>query len=503
MTSVSSNKRIAKNTAYLYIRMLVSLFVGLYTSRIVLKELGIVDYGLNNVVGSLLSLFTFIQGSLSTSASRFLAFEIGKKEKGDLNKVFCMTQNIHFIFAVIVLILAETIGLWYFYNKMVIPTDRFNACLVVYHLSILSAVFSILVVPYNAMIIAQEKMKAFAYLSIVNITSKLLIALSLGFTPADKLIAVLGFILSFIIRILYLNYCSRYFEESKYRFIWDKSIIKEMLIFSGWSMCSYTRIAIDQASNLMLNLFFGPVVNAARAVANTVQQNIYAFVLNFQVSLNPQIIKSYAIKDNNRIDELVNLSQKISFSLLFILMFPILVNLRFILNVWLVEVPEYTEPMLLLICITSIFSALSNPFGVIAEASNKLKKWNLILMPYYILSAIGAYIMIKLGASVIMMFGLFLVFEFAAFFIKLKLAGGMAKLQHNTVLRLYAKMTFTVTLALIGGYYIYINFDNNIIGLFQKSLIVSIFSIIWIPLFILDSEERSKIQLMIISRIRR
>lgn len=499
-----SNKRIVINTIMLYVRMFVTMIVGLYTSRIVLRELGVEDYGLNNVVGSLLSLFTFIQGSLSSSASRFLSFELGKGSKGNLNKVFCMTQNIHFIFALIVLIVAETVGLWYMYNKMVIPPGRFHAAMVVYQLSTLSAIFSIFVVPYNAMIIAQERMKAFAYLSIVNVFAQLFNAFMLCITPFDKLItmAVLTFILAFITRSLYVSYCNKYFPEVRFRRVWDKAIFREMFVFSAWSVCSYSRIIIDQASNVMVNAFFGPVVNAARAVANSVQKATYTFAINFQFALNPQIVKGYAAEDKKRVIELVDMSQKVSFSLLYVVMFPLLVNLHFVLNLWLVEVPEYSEQLVVIICLSYLFVAISNSLDVVAEAANRLKRLNAFNVPYYALSLLVAYLVLRMGGSVVAFYATFALFEAGAYLVKLYAVNGICRLPIAHELWLFARVMFTIVASFGMAYLLMQYFPEGVGGFFLKAFVALCFAIAWIAIVILGQRERQMAITLILKKLK-
>lgn len=494
-----SNKRILVNTVMLYVRMFVTMLMGLYTSRIVLRELGVEDYGLNNVVGSLLSLFTFIQGSLSSSASRFLSFEIGKGKHGQLQKVFCMTQNIHFIFAFIVLLVAETIGLWYMYNKMVIPSGRFHAAMVVYQLSTLSAIFSIFVVPYNAMIIAQERMKAFAYLSIVNVFAQLFNAYMLCITPFDKLItmSVLTFVLAFVTRSLYVRYCQKNFPEVRFQRVWDKVVFREMFVFSAWSVCSYSRIIIDQASNVMVNAFFGPVVNAARAVANSVQRATYTFALNFQFALNPQIVKGYAASDHNRVVQLVDMSQKVSFSLLFVVMFPLLVNLDFVLRVWLVEVPQYSEQLVVMICLSYLFVAISNSLDVVAEAANRLKRLNTFNVPYYALSLLVAYLVLRWGGSVVAFYATFTLFEAGAYMVKLYAVNGIFRLPIMHELWLFFKVMATIVVSFAVAYVLMQYLPDGVGGFFLKAIVALAYAIAWLALVILGKHERQMVITMI------
>lgn len=489
----TNNKTIAKNTMFLYLRMLVMMFISLFTSRIVLDKLGVVDFGIYNVVSSLVMLFTFIQGSLASSASRFLSYEIGIGTKKTLNNIFCMTMNIHILFAVLILIFSETIGLWYFFHEMVIPEDRRIASFIVYQLSNLSAIFAILVVPYRSMIIAKEHMKAFAYISIVEAFAKMFIAFCLTVVEFDRLI-LYGFLL-FVVQVsimyLYYRYCKKHFEESHFSRYWDKNVFKEMFVFSGWSVCSYVSTGVvSQIYNLMLNLFFGPVVNAARAIAYQVQTTVYNFVINFQVALNPQIIKNHASGNEERVYELVLLSSRVSFSLLYILLFPLLVNIDYLLSLWLVKVPENANLFIILICLSSTFGTFGNPLSVVAEAANRLKYYNQVTIPLYLIPVLFSYLLLKVGSPAATVFLMTIFVEFIAFFLKLKIAHKLINIPIKQDLFLYLKCTFSVFVAIILGYIIRQYLDNTLLTTLIALICCGLFSLIWIVCFILSKQER-------------
>lgn len=489
----TNNKTIAKNTVFLYLRMLVMMFVSLFTSRIVLDKLGVVDFGIYNVVGSLVLLFTFIQGSLASSASRFLSYEIGIGTKKTLNQVFCMTMNIHILFALLILVFSETIGLWYFFHKMIIPENRRIAAFIVYQLSNLSAIFAILVVPYRSMIISKERMKAFAYISIIEAFAKMFIAYCLSVTGFDRLIlyGALLFIMQVSIMYLYYIYCKKNFVESHFSRYWNKKIFKEMFAFSGWSTCSYISTGVvSQVYNLMLNLFFGPIVNAARAVSYQVQTTVYNFIINFQVALNPQIIKNHASGDNKRVYDLVLLSSRVSFSLLYILLFPLLVNIDYILSLWLVKVPENTNLFIILICLSSTFGTFGNPLSVVAEAANKLKYYNLMTMPLYLTPVLFSYLLLKAGSPAATVFFMTIFVEFVAFFLKLKIAHELIDMPIKQDLLLYLKCTFSVIVAIVIGYAIRQYLDNTLFTTIVSVIVCEIFSLIWIGIVILTKQER-------------
>lgn len=503
--SVAANKTIAKNTIYLYIRLFATLIIGLYTSRIVLRELGVSDYGINNVVSSLLSLFTFIQGSLSSASSRFFAFSIGKGDVKYLNKVFCITVNIHIFFSILVFFVGESIGLWYIYNVLVVPPDRFFAACVVYQMSIIGSILSILVVPYNAMIIAQEHMNAFAYLGIVNILFKLLVAFILCITPIDKLItlSILGVCFSSLINILYVFYCKSRFRECNYSMMWDKLLVRDMMVYSGWSIVSYAPIVVAQLSNLMVNSFFGPVVNAARAVSLTVQQNVVAFVTNFQVALNPQIIKNFAANNMERVFELVNISQKISFSLMFMLFLPILTNVDYILSLWLVEVPIYTNSLVIIVAISSIFMSIVNPLGVIGEAANRLKLFNSISLPYYVISVMIVYIALYWGCDVILMFSIFTLFDVLYFLVAIRIVRFVCDLPYWNQLIFYLRTILVMIIGSLGSFYINKLLLEPFCGLVIKSILSLFLAILLVEFLVLSSKERSIMHNFIASKLKK
>lgn len=343
--TVQNNKRIAKNTLLLYIRMLFMMAISLYTSRIILNTLGVEDYGIYNVVGGVVAMFGFINSSMSSATQRYITFALGKGNFTNLQKVFSTTLQIHVLIAVIILILGETIGLWFMNEKMQIPTNRMDAAFWVLQCSILSTIVMIISVPYNADIIAHEKMSAFAYISILEAVLKLAIVYILLIGSFDKLIlyAFLLLAVQILIRFCYSLYCNKHFKETKYKHVWDKTLFKEMTEFAGWSIFgNLSGVLFGQGLNMLLNVFFGPVVNAARAIALQVQCAIQQFVNSFQMALNPQITKTYARGELEEMHKLMFRSARFSFYLLFFLSLPVLFETNFILTIWLKTVPENT-----------------------------------------------------------------------------------------------------------------------------------------------------------------
>lgn len=403
MTEFSANnKRIAKNTLLLYFRMLFMMIISLYTSRVVLNTLGVEDYGIYNVVGGVVTMFGFISGAMASSTQRFLTYELGQGNFKQLSKVFSISLMIHVLISILIIILSETVGLWFLYYKMAIPENRLDAAFWVYQFSIVSTIIMIISVPYNASIIAHERMSAFAYISILEAILKLLVVylLLVGDFDKLKLYAFLICAVQLNIRLIYGWYCKCHFKETIFRKVWDKNLFREMLSFSGWSLwgnCAV--IAFTQGLNILLNMFFGPTVNAARGIAVQVQGAINQFSTNFQTALNPQIIKSYASNDLIYMHSLIYRSSKFTFFLLLLLSLPIILETDTVLRIWLHAVPEHTVCFLRLILCISIVDAMANPFVTSVSATGNIRLYQGIIggMLFCILPI--SYIVLKLGGN--------------------------------------------------------------------------------------------------------
>lgn len=380
MTIQSDNKVIARNTIFMYLRMGVTMIVGLYTSRVVLQQLGVEDYGLYNVIGSIVAMFSFINASMVNATSRFITFYLAKSDLKMLNTIFSMSFIIHLIIGLIIILLGETIGLWYLNNKLVIPDGRIFAAQWIYQLSIVSSFIGILYVPYNATIVAHEKMKAFAYISILDTLLKLIIVLLISISPIDKLI-VYGTLLTCVSILdisIYYFYCKRNFIETKLKYYWNKSIFKDMMGFAGWTLTgSFSYLFYSQGINLMLNAFCGPTVNAARGIAVQVESVVKQFASNVQVAINPQIIKSFATNELDRMYSLIFTSSRFCFYLLYFISLPILIETDFILHLWLGQVPAHTVNFIRIILCISLLDAFINPMFTANLATGKLKLYNL------------------------------------------------------------------------------------------------------------------------------
>ena len=379
-TTSENNKRIAKNTLFLYFRMLLTMAVTLYTSRVILQTLGVEDYGIYNVVGGVIAMLSFLNSSLSGASSRFITYELGKGNSGKMKEMFSTILCIHFILAILILILGESVGLWFVYNKLVIPAERMTAALWVYHCSILTAIVSIISVPYNSLIIAHEKMNAFAYISIVEVTLKLVIVWMLALFPFDKLIiyAILFLCTQIVIRMIYNHYCTKNFKESRTMPIYHPKQMKEIFVYASWTMNGYLAIVgYTQGINILLNLFFGPIINAARGIAVQVESATLTFVQNFQMAIRPQIIKSYASNNFEYMHTLIIASSKYGFYLMLLISFPILLCVDAILTLWLGTVPEYTANFVRIMLLTGLLSPLKTALLNAIHATGDIRKFQI------------------------------------------------------------------------------------------------------------------------------
>lgn len=377
---ISSNKRIAKNTIALYIRMMFQMLIGLYTSRVILNALGVNDFGIYNVVGSMTAMLSFINGSMSNATMRFITFEEGRGNIEKLNKVFCTSMNIHICIAILTSVFLESVGLWFLYNKMVISPERLNAAFWVLQFSIVTCIVDIISVPYNACIIAHEKMGAFAFISMFQQVITLALALFLPLYSGDRLIlyAIILMFVQVLLRIIYGQYCKYHFSETKYCRMWDKKLTKEMAKFAGWTMNgNIAWLGYTQGLNILINLFSGTAVNAARGIAFTVQSKIMGFCDNFQVAVKPQITKTYSVGEYQKMHQLIISSSKFSFYLMLFLSLPIFIEIEDILRLWLKIVPEHTVNFVRIILLCSVIDIFRNPMNTAIHATGKIKKYQL------------------------------------------------------------------------------------------------------------------------------
>ena len=431
-TESSNNKRIAKNTLLLYFRMLFMMAVSLFTSRVVLNTLGVEDYGINNVVGGVVAMFSVLSGSMSSSISRFITFELGKGDKKRLKTVFSTGINIQLGMSLIILLVAEAAGVWFLNYKMNIPEERMYAANWVFQCSILTFILGLLSVPYNAAIIAHEKMSAFAYISIIEVTLKLIIVYLLTISPYDRLItySILFMLVGLFIRLIYGYYCKRHFEECTYHFVYDKAILKSMTSFAGWNFLGNGAYMLNtQGVNILMNMYFGVAVNAARGVATQVDAALKQFVNNFTTAVNPQITKSYAQGDLSNMHKLVCRSAKFSAFLMMFFAVPIILETDTILSLWLKNPPAYASVFLKWIIISSFMdTVLANSLVTSMFATGDIKKYQIIVTTVGCLVFPLSWLAFQLGFEPQVGYILYFIIYSILLFVRLYLLRDMVKL---------------------------------------------------------------------------
>lgn len=403
-SQISSNKRIAKNTIFLYFRMLITMVVGLYTSRVILNTLGVEDYGINNVVGGVVSMFSLISASISASIGRFITFELGVGNIVKLKRVFSTSVTIQIILAIVIIVVAEIVGIWFLNNKLEIAPDRMVAANWVFHCSLITFAIGLISLPYNACIVAHEHMNAFAYVSILEVVLKLVIVYMLLISPFDKLetYAVLGVIVAIIIRLIYGWYCKRKFVECSYRPILDKSLFKQMFGFAGWELVgSSAAILRGQGSDILINIFTKTtVVNAAAGIAATLTGIISGFVGNFTMAFTPQITKLYAAQKFDELVKLIYMGCKFAPYLMLIIALPVFFNARFILELWLGVVPEHTVNFVLITILFMFNELMARPLITAKLANGNIRNYQIIVGGVLLLTLPIAYSALYFGAPV-------------------------------------------------------------------------------------------------------
>lgn len=402
MSNYEDNKRLAVNTAILYIRTLVVLLVQLYLARVLLEVLGVIDYGIYNVVASVVVLFAFINAAMTQSSQRFITYELGKNDNGMLMKIFNVSMTLQFSTMILFVVLAESLGLWFLNYRLNIPAERMTAANIAYQFSILLFSINVIKVPYVATVIAYEKMSFFAYASLLDAFLKLGIAFSLWIIPGDKLVAycyllVAEALLIFSVLIIYSH---KNFLMCRFKFVRDWDLYKRMYSFMGWSLCgSFSDVATQKGFTFMVNIFYGVAVNAALGIGNQVSGAIKAFINSFQTSFKPQIVKAYAVNDFTRLHALINETSKFSFLLIFLPSVVCIVNMPLLLGIWLKEVPEYTVDFCRMLVICAIFDATSSPFYCAIMSLEKIRNYQLVISSVFVLDLIVSYLLMNWGIS--------------------------------------------------------------------------------------------------------
>lgn len=402
MTNNLKNKTIAKNTVYLYIRMFFVMIVSIYTVRVVLQSLGVVDYGVYSAIGGVIASLSFFTSVLANASQRFFSVGIGKEDSTQLRNTFSLIFWLYLFVGIIIVIVFESIGIWFINHKMTIPVDRIGASHWVFQCMVLSFLISLLTAPYEAMLIAKEKMSIYAYLGIFSVISKLIVAFLIKCSSGDRLIlyAILLMISSAITNAVYLIYVSHNFKEAKVSKCWDKKIFKDVFSFSSWTLFGSVSFIINgQGINVLLNVFFGPVVNAAYAIGNQIKNVVNTFSSNFYNAVRPPLMKAYASTQIDYVKTLFYFSSKVIFILLFIVVFPVFNHIQFILQIWLGAVGDYMVEFVRLMLIYAIIISLSDPITSLIQAANRVKKYYLTVDTFTLLTLPISYVFFSFGAN--------------------------------------------------------------------------------------------------------
>lgn len=474
--SIANNKRIAKNTLLLYVRMFIMMAVGLFTSRIILDALGVSDYGIYNVIGGLVTMFSVLTGAMSVATSRFLTFALGSGDNLLLRRTFVTAVNIHLIIAAAIVVIAEVGGIWMLNSHLNIPADRMDAANVVLQFSIATFVINLINVPYTSSIISHERMGIYAYFSLFDVFVKLGIVYVLYLTSSDRLVvyALLLCLANLATQIINWIYCKFKFAECSYSLSIDKQLLKKMFGFIGWAFWGNAAVVLkDQGMTLLLNIFCGTIVNAAQGVANQVNATVNTFVSNFMTAVNPQITKLYASGDYDAMNRLIVRSTKFSAFLLLILIVPIIVNIDDLLALWLVEVPKHTGSFVTLILFYSFVNCFTGGLITGILANGKIKTYEIALTVTYILNLILAFVSLTLGMASETLYVLLIIFKFVVLCIQLWLGRTMFRLPLRTYLK--AMTRYVLPVLAVGLFLMFVPW-KEISGVIQR-IILSVLSV--------------------------
>ncbi|MCQ2246602.1 MAG: oligosaccharide flippase family protein [Bacteroidaceae bacterium] len=508
----TTNKTIAKNTIFLYFRMALVTVVGLYTSRVVLQYLGVDDFGIYNIAGSVVALFSFLTGALGNSSSRFITVEIGKVKDGDnshLVDCFKTTRTIHALLATGIFLIAETIGLWILYTQCNIPADRMTTAMWVYQISVATSMLNVTQIPFTALIIAHERMGIYAYVSIFEVIAKLLICYLLIVSPMDKLIfyAALLFGVQILTLSYYRLYCKRMFDECKMGYTISKEFFRPLMSFSFWNLFgSLSYSALTQGTTIIISMFFTPAVVTARAVANQVKNHVINFVTNFRMAINPQILKRHSAGDKESSKELLFLSCNISFYLMLVMVLPLMFEARFVLELWLHEVPDYTVEFLQIVLLEMLFYVYDVTFYQIFQAEGRLKENAIIcpLMDFVVLSII--YFIYQSGGNVLWIaWGMLFLTIMQGMVVKPILAIRMFGYSWGEFVKVFKNNVIVfVTSAIIPFVIVYTtNIDDDVIPNLSI-IILCVFTVcIASYLFGLSKKDRERVNKLISNRIKK
>lgn len=471
----------------LYVRMFVMMLISFFTAGITLNALGVEDYGINNVVGGLVAMFSLLSNSLTAASGRFITFALGKGDLEYQKRVFSTAVNIHIVLAIVVVIAIETVGVWFLNNRLNIPSDRLYAANWVLQCSVISFALGLFSVPYNSSIYAHERISTFAWFTIYDAVVKLIVVASIYYYGGDKLIllAVISLIPGVIKQFIYWLYCQRNFPECEYNFQLDRGLFKEMFSFSGWNFFNSSAFLLNtQGVNMLINIFFGVTVNAARGIASQIEGYASQFASNFTTAINPQITKFYASGEYSKMYSLVCRGAKFSFFLLFIIALPIISETEIILRIWLGIVPQYSVIFVQLSLILCIISGVGQSGYTACMATGQLKKYSIVITAIALFQFPLTWIFFKLGASVVSTYYLYILVRVMALIARMFLMQEMIGLKVEMYIReVLVPIIFTTIVAVIPSFVINMLVDASIYRLFI-SFFVSIISVVFSAFFV-------------------
>lgn len=487
--------------------MFFIVLIGFYTSRLILQNLGVTDYGIYNVVGGTVSLFAFLNTAMSQATQRFLSYELGRGDLDRLKQIFSMCLNIHILISIIIILLSEAIGLWLLYNKLSIPANRIDVAFWVFQFSILASVINITQVPYNASISAHEKFNVYAGISIIDILLKLTLAFSLQWLSHDRLFWYGFYILCIHLTtaLLYRIYCIRHFSECKYHRYWNTKDFKTMTSYTTWSLIgNFANTASDQGVNILLNIFFNPAINAARGIAMQVKTSIASFVYNFQGASIPQIIKSYATGNIEEMTSLVYKTSKISFFLFYLIMLPVWLEMPILLSIWLGEVPPFLIEFSRIILITVLIQSLGGTLQTVIQATGNIRRYQLTVGILNLTILPISYLVLKLEGSELSPFIIAAFISMGVVFTNLY---NVNKLIKFSVIQYFKKVILVdfkvLTISIIIPIGIFLLLEESVhrlLILFPVSFIITAMTIFWNGF---NATEREWIKSFIINKIKR
>ncbi|MBR0501626.1 MAG: oligosaccharide flippase family protein [Paludibacteraceae bacterium] len=492
----SSTSRIAKNTLLLYFRQILIMLVSLYTVRIVLNVLGAEDYGTYNVVAGVVTMFGFLSGAMATASQRYFAFDLGKQDYEHLKTTFSVTFQIYVLLAVVIVVLAETVGLWFVMNKLVISPERLSAAIWIYQATVVSFLLTLITTPYMASIIAHENMNIYAYVSIVEAVLKFAIVFLLQVLLFDKLV-LYGFLLmavSFIITAIYRVYCRKHYVECRFQFVKDKALFKEIVSYSGWNLFGHASTVLkNQGVSIVINLFFGTVVNAAQGIANQIRSAVTSFSGNFMQAVKPQIVKQYAAKNYDELWKIVFWGCKTSYFLILIAVFPLFSNLDYILTLWLKNVPEYTVVFVRLLFIETLVESISLPMATVNQATGKIALYQAIIGVVVILNLPLSYLALRYGCQPYTIYVIGIILMLGLVFVRLgflkRVEGFSIKAIFNAV---FIRVILITAILVVANYYL--NLSKETMATFILDISIKVFFAAFIIYFLgLTRMERQSI----------